>query len=187
MTVAQVSLLLDISQAEVYNMGTGYKIRRKTPIYSIIDAFGGTVYDFTIDDQDYRAHVFTSNGLFKIEKITIGSEYNIEYLIIGGGGSGGNPDRGAGGGAGGFRTNVQSDLSGANSNSEPGLLLGLGDYLVTVGEGGLQGYNGENSSFIEIVSLGGGTGGRNNLEGHRERGQIGGSGGGGGYTSDLNR
>lgn len=82
--------------------------------------------------------------------------YNVQYLVVAGGGSGGTFSYGgAGGGAGGFR-NV------ASKNFE--VVQGR-DYTVTVGGGGAgnttsdgEGIKGQNSVFDTITSAGGGGG-----------------------------
>ncbi|OQB08613.1 MAG: hypothetical protein BWY21_01189 [Parcubacteria group bacterium ADurb.Bin216] len=93
----------------------------------------------------------------------------VEYLIIGGGGGGAGGLGGGGGGAGGFLTGTKA-VSGGSS------------YTVSVGAGGagthndnLKGTSGSNSSFDNIIALGGGGGG--DLNG---AGVSGGSGGGSG-------
>ena len=95
--------------------------------------------------------------------------YSIDFLVIAGGGSGGNgseTDRRAGGGAGGYRTSTQS--------AEIGTVI-----TVTVGDGGSVLSNGSNSSIsgsglTTITSAGGGAGGA-----YGAVGSNGGSGGGG--------
>jgi len=99
--------------------------------------------------------------------------YDIDFLVIAGGGSGGS-GRGGGGGAGGYRTSTQTGIA-------------VGTVItVTVGDGGALvntaiGNNGSNSSIsgsglTTITSSGGGGGGSNNPV---SSGVAGGSGGGG--------
>jgi len=92
--------------------------------------------------------------------------YDVEYLVVAGGGGGGNTSagvsitrRGGGsGGAGGYRTNVRRDgLSGTNFSSEDPLSL-QGVFPITVGAGGPNNTNGDDSVLGPIVSLGGGFG-----------------------------
>jgi len=101
------------------------------------------------------------------------SGLGVEYLVIGGGGSGGI-QVGGGGGAGGYRTNVVGATSGKNSAAEAALFLSAGTRTVTIGAGGVGGYNlsnsgsspsgsnrgvkGNDSVFSTITSLGGGGG-----------------------------
>jgi hypothetical protein len=99
--------------------------------------------------------------------------YDIDFLVIAGGGSGGS-GRGGGGGAGGYRTSTQTGIT-------------VGTVItVTVGDGGALvnstlGNNGSNSSIsgsglTTITSAGGGGGGTNIPV---SSGSSGGSGGGG--------
>ena len=100
----------------------------------------------------------------------------LEYLVIGGGGSGGTGDgyRGGGGGAGGYRTNVVGDTSGGNSPAEGAyptipvntslrVIVGLGG----VPNGTFDAVSGNSSLFdadgvIQTISaLYGGAGGNN--------------------------
>ena len=111
---------------------------------------------------------------------SVGSQpYQIEYLVVGGGGSGQStvyPDGGAGG-AGGYRTNVPSHTSGGNSQAEGPMLVHPGkQYQIIVGAGtSSQGQRGNNSRFANIISEGGASAGS-----HRGAGRPGGSGGGAG-------
>lgn len=112
----------------------------------------------------------------------------LEYLVIGGGGTGGTADgyRGGGGGAGGYRTNVVGDVSGGNSPAEePYPTIPAGTSLrVLVGLGGASGgdFDAEsgNSSLFDadgviktIESLYGGAGANTSVQG-----RAGGSSGG---------
>jgi hypothetical protein len=120
-----------------------------------------------------------------------------EYLVIGGGGSGGI-QVGGGGGAGGYRTNMVGATSGRGSAAEAELSLAPGTYTVTIGAGGVGGYNlasagssptgnnrgakGTDSVFGTITSLGGGGGsGYSNLT--ATNGGSGGGADGGGQTN----
>lgn len=101
------------------------------------------------------------------------SNFNIDYLVVAGGGSGGTR-RASGGGAGGLRTSYGS-TSGGGSAAETELTLNSGTtYTITVGDGGnvppfsgtiylLNGEKGQDSSITgaditSIVSEGGGGG-----------------------------
>ena len=110
--------------------------------------------------------------------------FNIEYLVIAGGGGGGG-SRGGAGGAGGYRTASGFSVTGGTT------------YTVTVGAGGAggitdgsgngtDGTQGSSSVFSTITSAGGGYGGRLNPSGAGDPGGAGGSGGGGG-GGDSNR
>lgn len=105
------------------------------------------------------------------------SDKVIHYLVIAGGGAGGNQgqfgiDRGGGGGgAGGYRSSMPLQFSGGSSQPESPLPLRATptSYALTVGAGS------GNSTFGTIVSLAGGRGGNS-----YQNGSSGGSGGGGG-------
>jgi len=103
------------------------------------------------------------------------SRFNVEYLVIAGGGPGGvavgnftNTGTG-GGGAGGYQTATASNLETGRN------------YLVTVGAGasanGLE--IGSYSTFSSITAFGGGGGGSSSAP----NGKAGGSGGGGGWPN----
>jgi alpha-tubulin suppressor-like RCC1 family protein len=108
----------------------------------------------------------------------------VDYLVVAGGGAGGN-DRAGGGGAGGYRTSVSGDLSGGSTSSETPLSISSGTYSIIVGNGGQwggetgdtsPGPNGNDSVFHTITSLGGGGGASEHAAP-----SSGGSGGGGAY------
>ena len=112
----------------------------------------------TFDGTDWR----------KINKI--GGTSGVDYLIIAGGGGGGT-NGGAGGGAGGYRNSYNNETSGGGSSSEESLSLESGTtYTIVIGAGGVigernpGGFNrpsggpGNNSSFSNIISIGGGYG-----------------------------
>ena len=121
--------------------------------------------------------------------------YTADWLVVAGGGSGGDctsPARhGGGGGAGGLRTSYGS-TSGGGSSAETDMSITPGTvYTITVGAGGsggslghnTPGNSGANSSIsgaglTTITSLGGGGGG-----GNEAAGSSGGSGGGGSESS----
>jgi len=104
--------------------------------------------------------------------------YDIDFLVVAGGGSGGSQGNGGGGGAGGYRTSTQT----ANLGTE---------ITITVGDGGAgtsndQGTTGSASSFsgsgVTTISSAGGGGGGGNAAGG---GLDGGSGGGGGSAPNA--
>lgn len=113
-----------------------------------IVATGGTI----TQDGDYKVHTFTSNGTFEI---TQGGNYfnNFDYLVQGGGGSGGKDTGNYGGG-------------GAGGGIAVGSLYGaVQTYSVVVGAGGsnpggtdYDGIDGGSSSLASIVGCGGGKG-----------------------------
>jgi len=141
----------------------------------IIAATGGTI----TTDGDYKVHTFTSNGTFT--PTSVGSDNYVEYLVIGGGGSGGQGYRtdgvtrsGGGGGAGGYRTGVLTVTAQAYS-----ITVGAGGAAVAPlsGAGANPGLAGSNSVFSSITATGGGGGG----SGHGGGPGNGGSGGGGAH------
>ena len=117
--------------------------------------------------------------------------YSVDFLVIAGGGSGGNvisnsSSSAGAGGAGGYRNSYSTETSGGGGSSEASLSFNLGTvYTVTVGAGAstnstadAQGGTGSNSSISgtgisTITSSGGGGGG-----GQASNGANGGSGGG---------
>ena len=146
------------NKVEFYNGASWFAI-------GAVTATGGN----TITDAGgYRIHVFTGNGTF-----TVTNGGNVEYLVVAGGGAGGNGTatghESGGGGAGGFLTGIMGILPGS--------------YPVTVGSGGAArtstscGENGGTSIFNSINALGGG-GGASSPSG----GNSGGSGGGGSHN-----
>jgi len=103
----------------------------------------------------------------------------VEYLVIAGGAGGQTNSQGGGAGAGGYRSSVIGELSGANSAAESLFTPALGtNYSVTIGAGGAASSSGVASSFDAISTVGGGRGG---VQGGA--GVSGGSGGGGGGGS----
>jgi hypothetical protein len=122
----------------------------------------------------------------------VSTVYSMDYLVLGGGGSGGDctsPTRfGGGGGAGGLRTSYGT-VSGRASATENPLMVASGDTLtITVGAGASGGVTTDNtagtqgnsssitstSGITTITALGGGGGGGNEVDG-----TSGGCGGGG--------
>jgi hypothetical protein len=146
---------------------------------------GGRVETYNQNGKNYRAHIFTIDSENEFVVTPEMENVPIEYLIIGGGGSGasnktGNKTGSGGGGAGGVLHNI---------GQQP-FYLTAGTYQVIVGAGGTtsynegNGFNGGNSSIngTGLVAIGGGGGGRMDLPG-----QSGGSGGGAGFRSGANQ
>ncbi len=121
-------------------------------------ATGGDVSTIVVSGTTYRVHTFLASGTF-----TPIANFNVETLVVAGGGAGGAAS-GAGGGAGGLLTGTTA-VSGA--------------IAVTIGAGGTGGTgiggSGGNSVFDTITATGGGGGGTNNGS---VNGVSGGSGGG---------
>ena len=120
---------------------------------------------------------------------------NIEYIVVAGGGNGGNylsGAWGAGGGAGGFRSNVVGSPSGGGCVAEAAYIATVQTYTITVGAGGgASGFSsvsssGGNSSIVPVSGTtisctGGGKGGNGNTSGGTTSG---GSGGGNGLGAN---
>jgi hypothetical protein len=141
---------------------------------------------------DYKIHTFTGPGTFTVTNAgnPCGST-TVDYLVIAGGGSGGNAFyASAGGGAGGYRESC-GGASGCYTTSPlanpcGALPVSVQGYPITVGAGGpgsvappnVPGSNGSNSIFSTITSAGGGGGGADCAQG-----SSGGSGGGSSMVS----
>jgi hypothetical protein len=110
--------------------------------------------------------------------------YSADFLVIAGGGGGVDPlaagtFNGGGAGAGGYRNSYNSESSGGGGSAESSLTFTGGTvYTITVGAGGSNYVDGNDSSIsgsdiTTITSTGGGAGAGNSA------GRAGGSGGGG--------
>jgi hypothetical protein len=118
-------------------------------------------------DGSYTVITFNSDGTF-----TPTSAFDVEWLVMAGGGAGGF-SVGGGGGAGGYRTGTGHGVTAKN-------------YAITVGAGGARtttngtvGANGSDSVFDTITSTGGGGGGCADAA---SAGHGGSGGGGAGYA-----
>jgi hypothetical protein len=129
---------------------------------SSVIATGGTITLLPADgtQKTHVVHTFTGDGTFKLNR-----EIVVEHLVVGGGGGGGGcTGRGfcaAGGGGGGVVTGSGSRTAGTYP-----IVVGAGgrggpDVTITAESPGPDGYarGGGNSSFGEVVALGGGAGG----------------------------
>jgi len=149
-------------------------------------ASGGTVTTIS----GYKVHTFLSSGTF-----VANASKAVQYLVIAGGAGGGQGYQAGGGGAGGYRSNVPGQVSGGGASAESALTVAAGNHAVTVGAGGAGGpsstgntssggYNGSNSVFKSITSLGGG-GGASLYTTPANAGFAGGSGGGAGSANNV--
>jgi hypothetical protein len=156
-----------------------------------IIATGGTI---TCSGND-RIHTFTGPGTFSVSKIASCAANNlVSYMVVAGGGSGGNQIAG-GAGAGGFRE-VKSPTTPYTASPLDGypsapnrITVTATSFPIVVGGGGAQitppcgtgpvGNDGSVSTFSTITSAGGGGGGGND----GSNGRSGGSGGGAGLRS----
>lgn len=125
-----------------------------------------TTYNFTIRSTD--AQMQDTDRAFSITVVPTNPPPTVEYLIVAGGG--GAYGVGAGG-AGGL-------LSGSSLSVSP-----FTAYTVTVGAGGIQNANGDNSAFNSLTAIGGGSGGWTTGPSVDAYGRNGGSGGGASYGS----
>jgi len=149
-----------------------------------IAATGGTI----LTSGNFKTHIFTSPGTFEVTNAGTPSGSNtVEYLVVaGGGGAPSQSGQGASGGsgAGGYRTNYPSPVTGGIPVS-----VSPGSYPITVGSGGAgrasssdqAGGNGSDSVFSSITSTAGGAGGTRGGSGGGSA-QSGGSGGGQGSS-----
>lgn len=176
-SITQISLIAASTYAQ-YSSVSLYGIRSGSNGITLPVATGGTVST----TGSYTVHTFTASDTFTLNKAVTG----LEYLVVAGGGGGASAywGSGGGGGAGGYRSSVAGESSGGGASAEAKLSLTPGKYSVIVGAGGAtgttygNGYNGGNSAFDQIISIGGGSGGYTAPD---RRGMPGGSGGGGGY------
>ena len=171
-----------ISSLKIYNptfvAGCTFDLYGISPVAAdTAQAFGGTEIYY---DSTYVYHVFKGSGTF-----TPYRNLTCDYLVVAGGGSGGQ--FGAGG-AGGLRSTVTATGGGGSLESALSLTANT-TYTVTVGAGGAysnnpeRGANGSNSVFSTITSTGGGDGGDYMPFGGSANGGNGGSGGGAGWNS----
>jgi hypothetical protein len=147
-------------------------------------------------------YIDSTQGWLAVSGINEGTDalapvtYSVDFLVIAGGGAGGQhsgENSAAGGGAGGYRNSYSTETSGGGGSSEASLAFSAGVvYTVTVGAGGTtvsnnKGNNGSDSSISgtgisTITSVGGGGGAVQSTNGV---GKDGGSGGGGCYGDDT--
>jgi hypothetical protein len=131
-----------------------------------IKATGGSITQV----ESKTIHTFNGSGTFRVTNPALTS---VDYLVVGGGGSGGDT---GGGGAGGMRTGTGFPVSASP-----------GSYTITVGSGAapgggdtLRGVSGTDSIALGFTAVGGGGGGGETAP--ISPGLSGGSGGGGGYS-----
>ena len=116
-----------------------YPLESDTPIGGIIT-----------DDGDYRIHTFKETG---VDRFVSPIDMNVEVLVVGGGGGGGETIGGGGGGGGVIYNSSYSVTAGS-------------EYTISVGTGGSggsgsgypAGIKGKNSTFSDLVAIGGGGG-----------------------------
>jgi len=147
-------------------------LQDEAPGPQYITATGGTI----TCSGDYRIHTFTGPGTFCVSCAgNAGGSSTIDYLVVAGGGSGGNANLGSNGQAGGAGAGGYRESSGAASGCYSVSPLGAcvsalpvtaTAFPITVGAGGAArttqgtGNSGSNSTFSTIISTGGGGGGK---------------------------
>lgn len=139
------------------------------------NATGGSISTAIENGIRYTVHTFTSSGTFDV--ISSNDITQVEYLVVGGGGAGGGFD-GGGGGAG----EIQSGTKTVSNQAYTVVVGAGGSGEVTPPDNSGNVEPGQDSSFDDIVALGGGRGESNNSNSNLD----GGSGGGGqGVTSST--
>lgn len=114
-----------------------------------ITAVGGTESTITENGVAYKVHTFTSSGNFVVTR----GGPNVEYLVVGGGGSGSSLHTGQGAKAG-----------GGASSTESSTTVTTNTYSIVIGAGGAgwTSYNDGNSSSAFGTTAAGGSWGTNN-------------------------
>jgi hypothetical protein len=140
-----------------------------------ISATGGTISQYVGNGTNgamgitYRVHQFTAVGSGAFVVSQAGTDGQVSYLIVAGGGAGGR----------GLSCGHEAGGGGAGGVWQGNATLNATTYPIQVGSGGIDA-NGGNSSFNGLVALGGGKGGNG-----CEPGSAGGSGGGGSHDRTL--
>jgi len=148
------------------------RILPQVDISALYNAGNGTE-DASIVPGLNTIHTFTSDGIFSTS-----NQLSAEVLVVAGGGGGGkgsdSPGNAGGGGAGGLI-------------HETGYNIAPNNYPITVGTGGVEGVNGEDSIFNDLTAVGGGAGGAYFVlvDGLYGKGSNGGSGGGGAQYNGI--
>ncbi len=176
----------DFGTTEIRKMyfGSSLVYDPSIPISSYISASGGTI----TTDGDFKVHTFSTVGTsnFVIHQISnVPANNSVQYLIIGGGGSGACADRftanGGGGGAGGTArtgsftvaidtyaaiTGNKGAFGGFGNNGVPGGNSSIFGITATGGGGGTyNGPGGSNADFSGASPGGGGAGAGGNAPG----------------------
>ena len=137
-------------------------------IYVDEDVSNAIITEYTINTQSYKVFTYLESGTFTIDQDT-----EVDFLVVGGGGGGSRglsgSWEGGGGGAGGLIY-------------QEGITFKAGTYTITVGEGGVESSNGEDSIISNMALAYGGGGGGLSIN---DNGNSGGSGGGGRHMNGL--
>jgi hypothetical protein len=151
-----------------------------------MDATGGSIVEYNLNDKRYRSHTFGSSGNFIVTQISeISTDRNrLDFIIHAGAGTGGAFPAAAwasgGGGSGGYRSTVSP--SGANSAPVARPIAQIQTYPIVVGGAGGSSTvsGGGGSSAFGVGASGGGRGAGNQGRPGNYGSTGGGSGGGGG-------
>jgi len=170
-TLSALSATDSDSATITYALASGSSLPSGVTLNSSTGVISGILPDISTNTT-YSFVINASDGLNVIPRtFSITSNYLVpaEYLVVAGGGGGAGRHAG-GGGAGGMRYGTLSLLPGSTHT----ITVGLGGSGAASNEGSAIAYNGANSIFSSITSLGGGRGGDNATVP-----AVGGSGGGG--------
>lgn len=131
-------------------------------------ATGGTITDINLSGQDYRLHIFNSDGNFEVTSTGTGNEV-IDVIVIGGGSSGGRAQSGVvypgGGGAGEV---IYATFSSSNfSTTTYSAVVGLGGDILNFNTPIIPGGT---SSFFGLTASGGKDSGVNGKGGNSGNG-----------------
>jgi len=160
--------------------GSNYRLREIPGFKPIVATGGDSITEYEDAGRTYKVHRFTTTGTSNFVVSSVGSDPQVEYLIVAGGGGGGgsfsNTTTGGGGGAGGL---VFGDIDVTEQS-----------YTITVGDGGVGGVgsdnsmtNGDDSTAFGLTAIGGGRGGSWNNDNNTARRPF--DGGSGGGSSDT--
>ena len=165
----------DHSEVERYDSIRDFWISFNEPVPAVASS-GGTVTEITENGKTYRVHTFLTDGTLDVTH-----KGEVRYLVIGGGGAGGNALGAGGGGAGGLLRGYMN--------------LDQGSYPITIGDGGdipsssspLPGQKGLSTEAFGLIAYGGGGGAGRYNSFNNSFPSDGGSGGGmnTGSTSNL--
>ncbi|MDD4410033.1 MAG: fibronectin type III domain-containing protein, partial [Candidatus Pacebacteria bacterium] len=146
------------------------------PITGCRTTLTGTMSMEEITDGNYIVNKFiigTSTGSLTTTWIPPAGVTEVDLLIVGGGGGGGGLYSSVGGGGGGAGGLIYQKNYSISQSS----------YGITVGSGGTCQSNGANSSFSDIIAIGGGSGGYHSTN----SGWNGGSGGGQRWSASVGK
>lgn len=156
--------ITNITTANIANESSGLANSTLYVYQNYNDCFvGGNV----TMDGDYCVNTFRTNDTLYVTK-----NVSAKVLVVGGGGGGAGGGYAGGGGAGGLIYNDSYSLSVSNIN----VIVGTGG-AGGIGDTARDAYNGSDSSFGDLIAIGGGFGSK-----EASNGGNGGSGGGASYS-----